>query len=161
METVKKPWLQRNWYYLLAVVVVPILAGINAHERTESLSEYTATFTVTEVRTGSAVKLKMHRQVDTCVYADGTELPVDGAVVMVVTWAEYKLISGMAPHYPTAESDYPIVVFANKTGFDATLNPVAIRRSKDGVLCGRAKETGKDVGKHSGLVVLQPSDSNC
>lgn len=67
-------------------------------------------------------------------YLDGSWLPADGLGVALVTRED----DAKAPDRLNAfrglltDQDFPLVVFLNASGFDATGEPVVIRRAKDG-----------------------------
>jgi hypothetical protein len=80
-------------------------------------------------------------------YDDGTAVPADALGVAVITAEDYKKFPdrldrhGIRPN----SSDYPVVAFFNSTGFDATGDPVAVRRGKDGLLIHGKPDARKPV----------------
>lgn len=67
-------------------------------------------------------------------YKDGAKFPRDGIAVQALTWPDYQKARsdydwpGKAP----LEEDFPLLLFFNATGFDASGQPVAVRRASDG-----------------------------
>jgi hypothetical protein len=67
-------------------------------------------------------------------YQDGSTILTDGLGVAAATWADHQKNPERltSPGYQPQESQFPVVVFFNRSGFDATGKPVCIRQASDG-----------------------------
>lgn len=70
----------------------------------------------------------------TVTYQDGTRLPADGYILVVVTWDDYQKNQALFQLTGSAvtESNFPVVVFGNRSGFDTSGQFKVIRRAQDG-----------------------------
>ncbi len=66
----------------------------------------------------------------TVTYQDGTKIPVEGLGATVVLLSEKDKLK--LTDFNPADSDFPVVVFFNRSGFDATGEPRVVRRASDG-----------------------------
>lgn len=144
-ETPKGSWLGRNWKYgLLALLFIPYFAIQNMHERkAKEAAERTAEVEADDVVTG--LKVRFSKQGDTFVYQDGKELPYDGLGFAVLNWDDYQKNPDKFKRtgFEAKQQDFPIVVFFNATGFDASGDPVVVRRAKDGAVVFELKDRPK------------------
>lgn len=73
------------------------------------------------------------------VYQNGVKILADGLGVAAITWEDYTKfparLDDSGAKFP--RQDFPLVVFFNATGFDATGVPVVVRRASDGELLYR------------------------
>lgn len=92
----------------------------------------------TELPESGGVKLTLVRVSSgvSVIYGDGTAIKADGVGGKVLTFEEYK----QTPHrfkslgITIPETSFPVVIFYNSSGFDATGLPVAIRQAADGAM---------------------------
>jgi hypothetical protein len=144
-ETPKKSWLARNWKYaLLGLFFIPYFAVQNMHERkAKEAAERTAEVEADDVVTG--LKVKFSKLGDTFVYQNGKELPYDGLGFAVLNWDDYQKNPDKFKKtgFEAKQEDFPIVVFFNVSGFDASGDPAVVRRAKDGTIVFELKDRPK------------------
>ena len=89
---------------------------------------------VEEQSLGGGVKVRVLATSAHIVYGDGSRFPPDGLAMVVVTAEDDKSHpQRLDPVRPRiGATDWPVVVFVNASGFDATGAPVVIRRAADG-----------------------------
>jgi hypothetical protein len=121
---------KREWiYWLVFAVVVPYLALQNSKERLARV-EHVLDETVPAVKLVTRSDLKAWA----VQFADGKEQPLDSYGVAVMTWADHQKNPKTLerPNVKLVEADFPVVVFFNASGFDASGDPAIVRRGKDG-----------------------------
>jgi hypothetical protein len=129
-----KDFVKRHWWTgLVAVVLVPFFTFQAMHERkAREAAQEASRDAVVDPRVPE-VKLRPTPDGFAVVYADGRVVPADGIGVAVLTAADAarakEVLAAVGPQ-PVA-ADYPLVVFFNRSGFDATGKPVAVRRAAD------------------------------
>lgn len=140
-------FIGRNWKYaLLALLFVPVLAFKNMKER--KAAEPQPAGKPAETAADDKVpglKVRYSTAGDTFVYQNGTALPSDGLGFAVLGWDDYQKNpeqfqkAGFEPR----EADFPVVVFFNLSGFDASGDPGVVRRAKDGSVVFEMKDRPK------------------
>lgn len=144
-ETTQPGFIRRNWKLgLLAVFFIPFLAFQQMKERkAREAAEATAELAADDKVTG--LKVRYSKAGDTFVYQDGTVLPNDGLGYAVLGWDDYQQNPDRFQRagFEARQPDFPIVVFFNLTGFDASGDPGVVRRAKDGSVVFELKDRPK------------------
>ncbi len=77
-------------------------------------------------------------------YPSGDSFARDGLAVFHVTWEEYQKLPAVLPAPQVIGGDwqqnvFPVVVWCNTTGFDATAEPMVVRKAHNGALLYQKK----------------------
>ena len=140
-------FIRRNWKYaLLALFFVPYFTWEAMKERkSEELDE---SATVIDEKLPDLKLIFNSKNVPGEVqYGDGKRLPLDGYGMAVLTWDDFQKQVDRFGDVGNSlkEYDFPVVVFFNSSGFDATGDPMVVRRAKDGELLIETKGRPKMV----------------
>jgi len=134
-ETPKQPgWLRRNWKYgLLALLFVPYFTWEAMKERKAKELDESA-IVIDEKLPDLKLILNAKNVPGEIQYGDGKRLPLDSYGVATLTWEDFQKQVERFGEAGKAlkEADFPVVVFFNSSGFDATGDPMVVRRAKDG-----------------------------
>jgi hypothetical protein len=140
----------KNWPNWLKYVVAPIFfIGLVFYYRDQRVGNGIFA-SIKEEEIGSSLKTRQiirgGRLIEIS-YADGTIHPADGLAIAVVTKEDdTKAPERLAPFKGLIkDTDWPVAVFLNASGFDTTGEPVVIRRVADGKELFRAPVTDKVV----------------
>lgn len=139
LEKIKKNW----WIVLAGLLIIPYFAFLNMQER--KAKELNASTHQLDERI-SGLALTVDRDGIMVTYLNGTKLPADGIGLVTVTLEDYQADPERIKRQgmEVKDDDFPLVVFFNQSGFDATGDPVAVRRAKDGTrLFGLAKQVAR------------------
>lgn len=125
MEWLKKKW----WILLLGLLVVPVLAFRAMRERLAVENGEKDPIALGM----DGLQLLVGKSGVTVRYPQGKQLPADGLGVSLISLEAHKKNPERLEKLQLREQDFPVLVFFNATGFDATGAPVVVRRARDGV----------------------------
>lgn len=127
-------FIRRNWKYaLLALLFVPYFTWEAMKER--KAKELNESLVVIDEKMPNLKLVFNEKNVPGEVqYGDGKRLPLDGYGMATMTWEDFqKQVDRFGEVGKSLkEADFPVVVFFNSSGFDATGDPMVVRRVKDG-----------------------------
>jgi hypothetical protein len=158
-----KPWTWPRWAKVVAaLLLIPILTFYYRDKRVGD--GFWGTAEVREVEAGVKVRVDNYGRTKVT-YGDGKELAAEGMQLVVVTKEDHeKDTTRLAPFMSfIKDSDWPLVVFVNSTGFDPTGEPVVIRRASDGQMLYSAGSVGRvalSVPKRDGSFTVHLADGS-